>query len=438
MLNLSEKQRKVLIDKSKKFTILCGVTGSGKSYIANLKFYYELCKLSKNDTVLLTAATSQTLYKNVIKDLLSFDKNGFLEYTRSPHMLRTKSGVEVFCIGIGDEGAEKRLRGGNSAYWYADEVTTYPKTSFDMCLSRLRGVDANNNLEQKPCLFTLNPDSPVHYFKTNFIDNNKIDKNYYEFGFKDNPAISDDYVNSIKNLYTGVFYSRMIEGKWVGDADKLVVPEFINKENELVKEFDLPKHYEYYGALDPAVADNTAYVVGYYDFINARFIINNEFLLKKEATPAIAKKMLQVEKETYGDKKPYMRVSDTELQLILDLNRLHNVKVVATRKDNKEAQINYLRTLITQNKLFIHPRCENLIRQLKTATWNNNRTSYERNDVDAHFDLVDALLYLIRNINIHHNPYPQYEPEILNNPNIVLNNYKKHNNDLRQIMRGVV
>jgi len=39
--------------------------------------------------------------------------------------------------------------------------------------------------------------------------------NNWFFGFGDNPAITDEYVQDVKRRYTGVFYQRMIEGKWV-------------------------------------------------------------------------------------------------------------------------------------------------------------------------------------------------------------------------------
>jgi hypothetical protein len=55
--------------------------------------------------------------------------------------------------------------------------------------------------------------------------------------------------------------------------------------------------------------------------------------------------------------------------------------------------------------LVIHPRCAELIQQLETTIWNNQRTSYERNKY-GHGDLLDALVYLVRNIDRNRNPYP--------------------------------
>jgi hypothetical protein len=90
---------------------------------------------------------------------------------------------------------------------------------------------------------------------------------------------------------------------------------------------------------------------------------------------------------------------------------------MATAKDNKEAQINELKIRVKQNKIFIHPRCENLLYHLKSAKWklkrDGTRDGFERlKDVKeknlrgGHADLLDALIYLVRNVSTLKNPYP--------------------------------
>jgi len=56
------------------------------------------------------------------------------------------------------------------------------------------------------------------------------------------------------------------------------------------------------------------------------------------------------EKELWGTKKPYFRVSDIELILIQDLADLHGLQFHPTSKDTKIAQINELRVMIQQRK----------------------------------------------------------------------------------------
>ena len=43
---------------------------------------------------------------------------------------------------------------------------------------------------------------------------------------------------------------------------------------------------------------------------------------------------------------------------------------------------------------------------MKNATWNKSRKSYERSPDAGHYDAIDALKYLVRNIQQNKNPYP--------------------------------
>ena len=410
---LSETQKLFIITPLLHINILVGVTGSGKSFVANLKFYDEICKL-KNCNVLLTGNTSESLYKNVIKELLKIDQGqNWLTYTSSPSRIKTIHNVEIFCVGINNEGSEKRLQGGNVSMWYADEPTTYPQQSFYMCLSRCR-ADKDGTLTVCPVIMTLNPDSSIHYIKTQFIDTHRLDVVVYNYGFYDNPVIDETFVQSMKQNYTGVFYDRMILGKWVGDASKLVIPEFTDEiEKQIVIEHKRPKHYEYYGSLDPGhKKDLTAYLLGYYDFLEGKIIIESELMLKHENTQTISERIKGLEDSTFPGKAPVLRVSDTEYQLIYDLIDLYNLDFVTTRKDFKEARIHEVRVLLKTGQIIINPRCINLIRHLKAAIWNESRTLFEYTENEGHFDMIDSLIYLVRNIDRTKNPYPRFTDNI--------------------------
>ena len=404
---LSAKQRKVLHTPLNDINILSGVTGSGKSWVANLIFYKDMCTL-KNTTMILTGNTSESLYKNVIKELLKMDQGiDWLKYTHSPsRIVVERTGNEIFCIGINNEGSEKRIKGGNVGRWYGDEVTTYPRSAYDMCLSRCRG-EQDGKLIIMPALFTCNPDDELHYIKTMFIDPVRDDVNYWPFGFYDNPLITEKYINSMKANYAGVFYERMILGKWTGDPERKVLPEFTTeKEAEICIDWERPQYYDYYGALDPGFSHFTGYLVGYYDFAKGVYVIDGEVLLKKKNTTEIAEAVRKLEKATFQNKPIYLRVSDTELQVIADLAQLHSLQFVPTQKDNLAAQVNYVRILIQNNQLIINPKLVHLRRQMKTCIWNKHRTQWEESEGDGHYDLVAALIYLVRNINKQKNPYP--------------------------------
>jgi PBSX family phage terminase large subunit len=187
-IELSKKQKDFLTSELKEVNLLSGVTGSGKSYIANLRFYLELNRI-KQSAILLTGNTSESLYKNVIRELLQIDAGfDFISYTTHPQRITTKTGNEIFCVGVNNEGSDKRIQGGNVRLWYADEVTKYPQSSFDMCLSRCREKNEEGQVIPMPAILTCNPDMFTHYIKQRFIDNKN--ENLAD-SFLSNPRRSD-------------------------------------------------------------------------------------------------------------------------------------------------------------------------------------------------------------------------------------------------------
>ena len=77
-----------------------------------------------------------------------------------------------------------------------------------------------------------------------------------------------------------------------------------------------------------------------------------------------------------------------------------------TRKDNKDAQINNVRVLFQNKKIIINPKCVNLIRQCESAMYTKSKKDYIRVEGEGHYDMIDSLIYFIRNINKLENPVP--------------------------------
>jgi phage terminase large subunit len=190
------------------------------------------------------------------------------------------------------------------------------------------------------------------------------------------------------------------------DSSIAILPNWSEEvEPEVVKEVERPPFFDTYVSFDPGYRDGAGAVFGYWDFLAAKLVIEDEVLLFKKDSGIQMSTILAKEQELWGDRKPHKRVSDNDLQLIADFNRIHKMHFIPTAKDDKEAQLNALDLLIRQRKLIIHPRCKQLIRQMHTTVWNKAHTSYERNE-DGHGDLLDALVYLVRNVDRNKNPYP--------------------------------
>jgi hypothetical protein len=105
---------------------------------------------------------------------------------------------------------------------------------------------------------------------------------------------------------------------------------------------------------------------------------------------------------------------DVNLGLQQDLQQLHGLTFLTTRKDNKEGAINEMKMWIAQGRVKIHERCKHLIYHLEFGQWNKHRTDFTRlpdtpdkKIKGGHVDTIPALYYLIRNIHTYRNPFPE-------------------------------
>lgn len=202
--------------------------------------------------------------------------------------------------------------------------------------------------------------------------------------------------------------------RFVTDSESAVLPEFNDQaRREIVIPWGRPSHFDAYTAMDPGVVDNTGVIFGYWDFLQAKLVIEDELLLThaEANTPVIAKAIREKELELWKGQPPYRRVSDVEKRLIMDLRRYHQLDFHQTKKNDNEASIHLMRDLITQRKLVISPKCVNLARQMTDVVWNKKGSDFMRageGSFDSHYDLVSALKYLVRNVDRSRNPYPAH------------------------------
>lgn len=198
--------------------------------------------------------------------------------------------------------------------------------------------------------------------------------------------------------------------EFVTDAASAVVPEFTKElEKRIVVDWKLPEYFDAYTSMDPGFKDRTGIIFAYWDFPNAKLVIQDEALLEQANTETIASTILGKEALLWGAKTPYLRVSDVDLRLIADLQGMHRLTFSPTRKEDSLGAVNLMRNMFQSGQIIINPRCQNLIRQVRNATWNNKATDFAQGSkVEGHYDLVAALKYLCRNVIKEHNPFPSW------------------------------
>lgn len=211
--------------------------------------------------------------------------------------------------------------------------------------------------------------------------------------------------------YDSVDFKREYLNIMTTDEDHAVIPE-ANDEllEKITKEWKRPPYFDPYVSMDIGAKDLTAVLFAYYDFITGKLIIEDEATFKGRSftTSNLAESVTKKEKDLWDLKKPYLRIADNNnLILLNDLNLQYDILFLPTAKDNKHAWLNQIRIMLSEERIIINPRCKQLIFHLKNATWNKNKTEYERSPDSGHYDLVDALAYMVRNIAYTRNPYPR-------------------------------
>lgn len=202
-------------------------------------------------------------------------------------------------------------------------------------------------------------------------------------------------------------WKREYLAQFIIDSELVVVPEFTRDlAAYIVTEVERPSHFDAYVAMDIGFNDFTAVLFGYWDFLKARLVIEDELVLNQIRTDTLAAQIKLKEEALWGVQKPYFRVSDTDLILLNDLSQLHGLNFVTADKDQKEAAINEVRVMLQNKQIFIHPRCRELALHLQNAVWSKNREKFARIEGFGHFDCLDALIYMVRNIRKQRNPYP--------------------------------
>lgn len=211
--------------------------------------------------------------------------------------------------------------------------------------------------------------------------------------------------------YDSVDFKREYLNIMLTDDEYAVVPEATEElMQEIVKELPKPPYYDAYIGMDIGFKDLTVALLAYYDFKRGVVVVEDEVVMKGKlvTTESLYDTITLKEQMCWGTKKPYLRVADDNNPILLnDLATTKNMLFQPTRKDQKEAALNNLRIMIGAKKVIINPRCKTLIFHLKNATWNNKKSSYERSPDNGHYDALDALIYLVRNINFNKNPYPK-------------------------------
>lgn len=262
------------------------------------------------------------------------------------------------------------------------------------------------------------PADPTHYFHT-FCAEQEARGWLIHLSVFDNDRWEPHRIERQKEKAGGE-HTEEWQREWLAiptlSADLTCFLEFHTLEKELVRDFTLPPYYTFLHrilALDYGYSpDGTGILLGFWDYPTATLYIQAEALITRMTSDVLSKKVKDLKEAIWGPElEVYRQVADVTTQQRADLAHLHDLDLDAPAKSHKDANVNNLNLLIRDKKIVIHPSCKNLIMQLKLCQWDkkkgSGRREFIRTEECLHFDLVDALLYLVRAIDRDVNPIPK-------------------------------
>jgi PBSX family phage terminase large subunit len=385
------------IDAPKSINLWYGSVRSSKTIMSLIVWLWR-CAHGRKGRRMMVGNTTETLELNCIeplKDLLPSAINHVRGWRQFFIFGRT-----VSIRGANDVGQEKKFRGPTLLDAYADEVTTWSKSVFKMLRTRMDKAGAT-------LLGTTNPDNPLHYIKTDYIDRvNEISIRLWHFVLDDNPGLTDEYKANLiaENPPGTVYYLRFILGLWVA-AEGLVYNMFDAAKNVV---HDLPHRWSnLVVGVDFGAASVTTYIMLGRAAEGPHV---GKWIAWKEYYHDASSKTAKTTYEFSNDMKEFLKRDGGQWNVSsIEVDPSASPLKVQFRRDGmvgmKDADnavqkgIMDVAAAFSSGKLLIHESCKHLLAEIQAYTWDPAAKSKgEDKPVKQNDHCLDALRYGARRI----------------------------------------
>lgn len=426
---LTEPQKQIkkgiLEDVNKTSVVLCS-RRLGKTYLV-LSMATEIC-IKKPFAIVKYAFPKQNMAKKMLMPVFRKLFDDCPDHIKPEFMVAEKvwrfpNGSEIQISGT-DNGGFDNLRGGDADLCIVDEAGFCDDLTYGV-----RSVlSPSTKITKARTILVSTPSRhESHEFIQEWVLPYQSEDRIKVFTIYDNPNFNAEAIKEAEEEYPLGTQDPMFRREYlceiIRSADNTILPSFNSEaEREIVTDdYTRPVYFDPYVSFDIGGVDLSALLFGFYDYENARLVIEDEIVVDGTTNTEILAQMIhEKEKKLWEnplDKSqipPFMRVIDTNNKILAtDLLKLHGLLFSPVKKDKKQAAINSLDVAIARRELVIHPRCVHLIYHMKMAEWNKAQTDFKRlKDTPGgkirggHADCLAALIYLHRSVIKSHNPFP--------------------------------
>ena len=200
------------------FYIAEGAVRSGKTAAATMAFTMKA--LAEGGNYIVAGRSMGSVKRNILPELQNACKGLGGELMISWADSTGRIGDTTFhFFGATNEKSQDTLQGFTASGAFLDEALLMP-------MSFIQQAQARCSVEGASVMMTMNPESPFHPVKTDYIDRaDEINACVRKFVMDDNPGLSEERKKFYATSFRGVFYRRYVLGEWCA-AEGAIYREF--------------------------------------------------------------------------------------------------------------------------------------------------------------------------------------------------------------------
>ena len=388
---LRGKQREAARGCVARINIFEGSVRSGKT-VSSLLAWLRFVREGPPGNLLMAGKTQRTLKRNVIDPLVEWLGTSRCRYVQGSGEVWLL-GRRVYIAGANDERAQDKIRGLTLAGAYGDEITTWPQSFFTMLLSRLSIPGAG-------CTGATNPDNPYHWLKREYLDRaGELDLRTWSFRIEDNPHLDPAYIEALKHEYTGLWYQRFIEGRWVQAQG--AVYDMWDPEKHTISRAELPKRWDRLNVgVDYGTGNPTVFLlVG--EYRGKLYVIREYYHDGREKGQKSPAQHSRDFREWIGNTPYQWVVVDPAAAAFIAQLRQDGVTRIRHADNDVLPGIQEIASRLSNGTLWVcREDCPNLIREFASYVWDENAQKRgEDRPVKEHDHALDALRYVVRTLH---------------------------------------
>ena len=348
--------------------IICdGAVRSGKTLCMSISFILWSLSAYNDSDFAICGKTVRGVRRNVVSPLLGILRElGFNVHEKLSANLVEIEYVRIrnryYLFGGRDESSAALIQGITLSGVLFDEVALMPRSFVEQAIARC-------SVNGSKFWFNCNPEHPGHWFYHEWILKREEKKALYlHFRMEDNPSLSKKMLERYKGLYSGAFYRRFVEGKWVA-AQGAVYPFMTEDMFAQVPRCDFEDYAVSidYGTVNPASFGLWGLSGGVWYRIDEYYFDSRKQGFQRTDEEHYS----ELERLCEGKRVSAVTV-DPSAASFIEVIRRHGKFTVIPAKNNVLDGIRQTAAALKDGRIVICRKCTDSVREFSLYRWNEN------------------------------------------------------------------